>query len=713
MIPSANQQQDFGVPQNAQMSNATSSETMTKDIAKQLQQWNAATQQAYPTHLRLDQLIENNAHSNAIAVEIDSEAVTFQQLHRRANQLAHYLQTMGVQTNTLVGICLERSIDMVVAMVAVLKSGGAYVPLDPTYPADRVAYMLQDSEAVVLLTQQSLLKQLPETQAKQICLDTDWALISQESEATPASDTTSSDLAYMIYTSGSTGKPKGVQIPHQAAVNFIVSMSREPGLHNEDVLVAVTTISFDIALLEIFVPLNVGAKIVIANAHQVTDGEALQQVLQTQNATCMQATPTTWRLLIGAGWQGGRHFKALCGGEAMPRDLAGDLFNRCGEVWNMYGPTETTVWSTCFQIPAADSPVLVGLPIANTQVYILDDDLNPVSVGDVGEFYIGGDGLAKGYFKRPELTAERFVVNPVSLDPTDRIYRTGDLARFLPDGQIECLGRIDHQVKIRGYRIELGEIEAQLLQTQTVQDAVVVAREDNPGDKRLVAYVVPNPEGDDQPQAETDTQDQVDHWQTLWDDAYRDGEDVVDAALNIRGWNSSYTGKPIPAADMQEWITHIQDRILALNPKRVLEIGCGTGMVLLRVAPQTERYVGVDISPVALDYIRNLLTKPEFDLPQVHLHQGGADEVGQLLPETFDTLIINSVIQNFTSMSYLMEVLSKAVALVEPGGHLFVGDIPALPLRDTFFTATERAKASASLSKEALVERIQHQIRLE
>jgi amino acid adenylation domain-containing protein len=425
-----------------------------------------------------------------VAVVFEEQQLTYHELNRRANQLAHYLQQLGVGPDVLVGVCVERSLEMVVALLGILKAGGAYVPLDPAFPADRIAFMLQDAQAAVLLTQQHLIPQLPAHQATLVCLDSDQARLSQQSESNLTSSASATDLAYVIYTSGSTGRPKGVQIAHLALVNFLLSMREQPGLGSDDTLLAITTLSFDIAGLELFLPLLVGARLVVANRAAAADGFALLALLERTHTTVLQATPITWRLLLAAGWQGTPHLKMLCGGEALPAELAQQLLPRGASLWNMYGPTETTIWSTLCHIQAGDDPISIGRPIANTHIYLLDAHLQPVPIGVPGELYIGGDGLARGYYHRPELTAERFVPHPWSPEPGHRLYRTGDLARYLSDGRIEHLGRLDFQVKIRGFRIELGEIEAVLSEHPAVRQAVVVAREDVPGDKRLVAYVV-------------------------------------------------------------------------------------------------------------------------------------------------------------------------------------------------------------------------------
>ena len=324
-------------------------------------------------------------------------------------------------------------------------------------------------------------------------LDADAGAIAAQSGAPLAPDAERDarpeDPAYVIYTSGSTGKPKGVVVPHRAVVNFLVSMAREPGLGAADRLVAVTTLSFDIAVLELLLPLAVGGRVVLASRDQAVDGRALRALLETSGATVMQATPATWRLLLDADWRGGPRFKALVGGEGLPPDLAHQLLERVGELWNMYGPTETTVWSTCWRVEQPERGIAIGRPIANTQVHILDEHGQVCPIGVPGEMYIGGDGVTLGYLHRPELTAERFVADRVGAGAGGPLYRTGDRGRWRHDGQLEHLGRLDFQVKVRGYRIELGEIEAALEEQETVKQAVVVVRGGSPEDIRIVAYV--------------------------------------------------------------------------------------------------------------------------------------------------------------------------------------------------------------------------------
>ena len=457
--------------------------------------WND-TRAEYPP-LCIHELFEAQAERTpeAVAAMFDRQHLSYRELNQRANQLAHHLRSIGVGPETLVAICVERSLEMLVGLLGILKAGAAYVPLDPAYPAERLALMLDDAEPAVVLTQEALGRRLPDRGAKVLRLDADWNIIAANSINNLGRTAGPENLAYVIYTSGSTGKPKGVQIEHRGVVNFLTSMQREPGLQQNDVLVAVTSLSFDIAGLEMYLPLIAGAHVVIARRETSYDGSQLMALLRESCATVMQATPATWRLLAEAGWDGSPGLRILCGGEALSPDLARELVVRGKSVWNLYGPTETTIWSSVYQIRRVNGSLTpIGRPIANTEFYILDHEGQPVPLGVKGELYIGGDGVARGYWQRPELTQERFVPNPFSSQPGARLYRTGDLARYRPDGNIELFGRLDHQVKIRGYRIEPAEIESVLGQHPDVRDTVVIAREDETGTKSLVAYYVPSHE---------------------------------------------------------------------------------------------------------------------------------------------------------------------------------------------------------------------------
>jgi amino acid adenylation domain-containing protein len=453
-----------------------------------LHHWNT-TQVAYPP-VCIHQLIETQVTRSptAIAIAYADQSLTYETLNTQANQLAHYLQSLGVGPESLVGICVDRSPAMVVSLLAILKAGGSYVPLDPAYPLDRLAYMIEDAKLPILLTQQTYQAQFADQAVQMVCLDAaaDGVAIAQQPTTNPTSGVVPDNLAYTIYTSGSTGKPKGVQICHSTAVNFLTAMQQQPGLTSTDALLAVTTISFDIAVLELYLPLMVGARIVLAPQGANADAARISHLLTQSGVTVMQATPVTWRMLMESGWQGDHRLKMLCGGEAMSPELANQLLARGGSLWNMYGPTETTVWSTVCKVEPQSAVITIGTPIANTQLEILDAQYQPTPIGVPGELYIGGAGLARGYLNRPDLTMDRFIMTAGG----DRLYKTGDLARWLANGQVECLGRTDSQVKVRGFRIELGEIEAALGQHPAVQQCAVIDREDTPGDKRLVAYIV-------------------------------------------------------------------------------------------------------------------------------------------------------------------------------------------------------------------------------
>jgi amino acid adenylation domain-containing protein len=423
-----------------------------------------------------------------IAVVSGTQRLAYRELDTRSNRLANHLRAMGVGPDVLVGMCLDRSADMVVALLAVLKAGGAYVPIDPRFPEERLSFMLEDSGTAILITQANLLRHAPSARTAVVALDRDASRIAQEESEYHPSGVTSRNLAYVIYTSGSTGRPKGVAVEHRSVVNLLASMRTRPGISEDDRLVATTTLSFDIAGLEIYLPLIAGAQLVIAPESAQADGTALARVLKDSAATIMQATPVTWRLLLDSGWDGSPRMKMLCGGEALPRPLASRLLGTGGELWNLYGPTETTIWSTVQRVESGEGSVPIGKPIAQTQVYILDEKGEPAPPGIAGELYIGGAGAARGYWKRPELTAERFLPDPFLNG--NRMYRTGDLVRRLPDGSLVHLGRNDRQIKLRGFRIELGEIEAALEQTAGITQAVVESIEYGPGDHRLTAYLV-------------------------------------------------------------------------------------------------------------------------------------------------------------------------------------------------------------------------------
>jgi amino acid adenylation domain-containing protein len=415
-----------------------------------------------------------DAAPSRIAVVFEEREMTYGALDARANAIARRLPAVAVA-----GIFLERSLHLLPALLGVLKAGGAYLPLDPEYPAPRIAQMLIDSTPAVVLTTRDLAERLPAATPR-LFVDDDESVAARV--ARPIGE---DDLAYILYTSGSTGTPKGVEIPHRALANLLLSMRERPGMTARDAILAVTTISFDIAALELFLPLVSGGRVVIARSESA-DGRWLAARLRRGDITTMQATPSTWRMLLAAGWEGDAALKVLCGGEALRPDLAVELLARCRTLWNVYGPTETTIWSSACEI-AAGGAVSVGRPIRNTRFYVLDALLQPAPIGVPGELFIAGTGVARGYRCRPDLTASRFLPDPFSAEAGARMYRTGDVARLAANGTFEVLGRADHQLKIRGHRVEPGEVEDALLGHPGVAEAVVVAHGES-----LAAYVVPH-----------------------------------------------------------------------------------------------------------------------------------------------------------------------------------------------------------------------------
>lgn len=449
------------------------------------------------TYVKYDQtqcvhhLFEKQAALNPLstAVYFQHDKITYSTLNKRANQLANYLEKQGVRPGALIAISVERSIHMIIGILGIMKAGATYIPIDPNYPQSRISYILHDSKPSLILTQKTLKQKLAIYKGKLITIDE----LNNEPKHINTNKSRIHDgfkkLIYTIYTSGSTGKPKGVQIYHKSVVNLLQDMKRKISFYKNDSFLAITSLSFDISFVEIFLPLITGGSLVLADEKTVRDGYSLSNLINESNITHLQAVPSTWQMLIEAGWKGNKNLTALCGGDIITKSLVKKLYPLVKSLWNWYGPTETTIWSTAYKFTSEQDSISIGKPISNTQTYILDTELNPVPVGVAGELYIGGDGLAKGYLNKQELTEERFIKNPFIND--SRLYKTGDLAKYRSDGNIELLGRMDHQVKVRGYRIELGEIENTLDQNAQISKAIVVVQITKSNHKKIVAYVTP------------------------------------------------------------------------------------------------------------------------------------------------------------------------------------------------------------------------------
>lgn len=678
------------------------------DRNRVLYEWNA-TQKEFPHGKCLHQLIEEQVENtpDAIALVFNEKTLTYAELNAKANQLARHLQTQGVKAESLVGICVERSLEMVIGLLGILKAGGAYVPIDPTYPPERLVFMVEDAQVAILLTQQHLLANLPDSFAQKFCLDSDWQCLETSDTSNLNVDVKEHNLAYMIYTSGSTGKPKGALNEHVGICNRLFWMQDAYQLDASDCVLQKTPFSFDVSVWEFFWTLITGASLIIAKPEGHKDPQYLIQLIQKHNVTTLHFVPSMLQIFLNTDEL--RHCASIrqvfCSGEALPYPVQQRFFEQsAAKLHNLYGPTEAAIDVSYWECDknSALSIVPIGRPIANTQLYILDEKGEPTPIGVAGELHIGGIQVARGYYNRPELTAEKFIPNPFA---SGRLYRTGDLTRFLPDGTIEYLGRIDHQVKVRGFRIELGEIEATLMQHTAVKQAAVVVHEDKYGDKELVAYVIAN---SDAVKNETEeSQDYVALWQAVYEETYKQTKTTEnELTFNISGWNSSYTGQPIPESEMREWVEKTVERILSLKPQKVLELGCGTGLLLSRVAPHCEHYVGTDISATGLAHIRNV-QKAVGGLENITLLERAADDTADFDTGSFDTIVINSVIQHFPDVAYLLKVLQGAARLLKTGGHLFVGDVPNLLQRETFHTSVSLYRAENNDS----VAQVRQQIR--
>ncbi|MFD1141739.1 non-ribosomal peptide synthetase [Larkinella insperata] len=678
-------------------------------ILEKLNQWNA-TQTAYPRNTPLHHLIAQAAarYADRTALSFNGQTLTYKALNETVNRLAHYLIAQGIRVGDLVGVAVDRSPEMLITLLAVMKAGAVYVPTDPDYPQERVLFMLTDSAAKLLILsakyQNRFGAPIPELAIEQALADS-----TRFSADEPNVTVSGTDRVYVLYTSGSTGKPKGVQIEHHNLVNFLLSMQKAPGIKTGDKLLGVTTISFDISGLELYLPLISGAELVLTDAESSKDGRILLDLIRSEKITIMQATPSTWRMMLSVGWSDLPPLKILCGGEALPKDLAAQLTEAGNELWNMYGPTETTIWSSLKRIQGGDDLISIGRPIANTVIYILDENRRPQPVGVPGEIYIGGDGVARGYLNRPELTAKRFVKNPFKPAKKDILYRTGDLGQFTEDGEIICLGRIDQQVKIRGYRIELGEIEHTLATLNDVREAVVVAREDRPGDQRLVAYVVP-----EQELHPTQHPNWLERWNILYDQGvnYESKIKLSDQNLDVVITELISDRKDI-RNEVSDWLKHSLDRIKALKPVNVMEIGCGAGQLVFQIAPDTESYIATDYAQAPIDKLKQKLALQPEKWQHVQVERAVADNFSMVPPASRDLVLIHSVAQYLPTANYLVKILREAAKAVKSGGCIFIGDMQGKETLRMHHASDQLQRSGGETSLEEFTEIVDRRVKLE
>lgn len=675
-------------------------------------EWND-TAIPYPSDHCLHEIFAEQADRSpgATALICGQLKVSYAELDARSNHLAHKLAGLGVGPDRIVGVLVGRSVEMVVGFLGVLKAGGAYLPLDPKSPRDRLELLLTDAEADIVLTTESFAAKVPSAGRQVIFMDS--TADSQGTMPRVSCYMHSRNLAYIPFTSGSTGRPRAVGVTHQNIVRLLIG-NRHLRAEPTDVFLQMAPAAFDASILEIWGALLQGATLVLYPDREV-DLDLLQATIEQQRVSILWLTSGLFNQVIDQRPEALLGIRTLfSGGDALSVSHVKQA-RRClpdCTLINGYGPTEAATFTTCFVVKAPEaleSTTPIGKPIANTRVYVLDRNLLPVPTGVVGELYIGGDGLARGYLKQAEVTAHRFVASPFS-PPGSRLYRTGDLVRYLPSGDLEFLGRIDNQVKIRGFRIELGEIESILTEHEAVQQAVVLAREDSPGDRRLVSYIVPHPlalqSGSSKIEPDELRDVLVGEWATLYEETYGRQRDCAPSFI---GWMSSYTGQPIPTNEMQEWLACTVARIEELRPRRALEIGCGVGLVLQHIAPACERYVGSDFSAAAIDQLRQWIGTRD-DLAHVELLNRSALELRDFEAASFDTVILNSIIQYFPGIDYLLDVLREAIRLLVPGGKIFVGDVRCFEWLSLFHTGVQFSKASSTMPLKQLQRRIDRAI---
>jgi amino acid adenylation domain-containing protein len=648
---------------------------------------------------------------NALAITGPYGDLSYNELNRRANQLARYLHSRGLGRGDLIGICMPRVPLMIVGMLGILKAGCAYIPLAANDPHRHLQYIVDDAKLTHIVTITNVDLSWLDADVSRVVLEMGCIALDTINDGdVPVSLDLLDSLAYVMYTSGSSGRPKGVMVDHRALAMFIASARELYGLSSHDRMLQFTSPCFDISVEEIYSCLSSGATLVLRSeemAHSVA--EFLQQC-RAWEITIFDLPTAFWHQLVA---ERGHPYWVLptclrlviIGGERVDSKLVSSWRDQVGNypvLLNTYGPTEATVVATSHNLSAQPASafktkeVPIGKPLRHVLTYILDDELRPLPDTVPGELYIGGAGVACGYLHQPELTRDRFLPDPHNHEPGARLFRTGDRVRRLPDGTLQFLGRFDDQIKIRGYRVEPGEVEGVLISHPMVKQAAVSVRHSDAGASRLLAHVVLEGEANSASDTKSSTgNERVLHWQTLFQDSYGNSPKDVDPMFNIIGWNSSMTRDAIPSEEMQTWVDQTVRRIQALTPSSVLEIGCGTGLLLLRLAPNTVRYVGTDFSSIALRELSYTVQMKGFS--QVKLLEQEADNFDNISKGSFDIVVINSVIQYFPNIHYLIRVLRGAVNAVRPGGKVFIGDVRNLQLLEAFHTAIELSRAASDV----------------